>query len=188
MLGIPGSHLIRQMLRTRMESLAKCFAPTLRLNPSPASETGMPYLHLGEPGMPSQLRVNFPRRLMQNLESGVLQGKTTSNLVDCIYLLTEQLHIKVGRMRRRLCFVRAPEVLFVVRVLEGRGLGTLEGMLQAPSPTFFLTLSLPSASLDICTPFLLFEPSHNPHPHTRSYFPTSSAPRKPYNASSSHTV
>ena len=44
-------------------------------------------------------------------------------------------------MRRRLCFVRAPEVLFVVRVLEGRGLGTLEGMLQAPSPTFFLTLS-----------------------------------------------
>ena len=157
MLGIPGSHLIRQMLRTRM---AKCFAPTLRLNPSPASETGMPYLHLGEPGMPSQLRVNFPRRLMQNLERGVLQGKTTSNLVDCIYLLTEQLHIKVGRMRRRLCFVRAPEVLFVVRVLEGRGLGTLEGMLQAPSPTFFLTLSLPSASLDICTPFQ-FEPPHN---------------------------
>ena len=78
-----------------------------------------------------------------------------------IYLLKEQLHIKVGRMRRRLCFVRAPEVLFVVRVLEGRGLGTLEGMLQAPSPTFFLTLSLPSASLDICTPFQ-FEPSHNP--------------------------
>ena len=81
MLGIPGSHLIRQMLRTRM---AKCFAPTLRLNPSPASETGMPYLHLGEPGMPSQLRVNFPRRLMRNLERGVLQGKTTSNLVDGI--------------------------------------------------------------------------------------------------------
>ena len=97
---------------------------------------------------------------MQNLERGVLQGKTTSNLVDCIYLLTEQLHIKVGRMRRRLCFVRAPEVLFVVRVLEGRGLGTLEGMLQAPSPTFFLTLSLPSASLDICTRFQ-FEPPHN---------------------------
>ena len=81
-------------------------------------------------------------------------------LVDCIYLLTEQLHIKVGRMRRRLCFVRAPEVLFLVRVLEGRGLGTLEGMLQAPSPTFFLTLSLPSASLDICTPSQ-FEPQHN---------------------------
>ena len=72
---------------------------------------------------------------MQNLERGVLQGKTTSNLVDCIYLLTEQLHIKVGRMRRRLCFVRAPEVLFVVRVLEGRGLGTLEGMLETPSLT-----------------------------------------------------
>ena len=69
LLGIPGSHLIRQMLRTRM---AKCFAPTLRLNPSPASETGMPYLHLGEPGMPSQLRVNFPRRLMQNLRREVL--------------------------------------------------------------------------------------------------------------------
>ena len=61
-------------------------------------------------------------------------------LVDSIYFLAEQLHRKVGRMRRRLCFVRAPEVLFVVRVLEGRGLGTLEGMLQAPSPTFFLTL------------------------------------------------
>ena len=73
------------------------------------------------------------------------------------------MHIKVGGMQRRLCFVRAPEVLFVVRVLEGRGLGTLEGMLQVPSPTFFLTLALPSASLDICAPFQ-FEPSNNPRP------------------------
>ena len=80
-------------------------------------------------------------------------------MVDCIYFLTEQLHLKVGRMRRRLCFVRAPEVLFVVRVLEGRGLGTLEGMLQAPSPTFFLTLSLCPAPPWISAPLS----SSNPH-------------------------
>ena len=140
------------MVRTRERRML--FAPTLLLYPCWVRETGMPHLHFSAPWIPSLVNWQLPTGLLlQHQQDFNAQFDKSLNLsshwAKLFALLdyfgpgsakksVKRAERKGRRMRSRLCFVKATTVLSAwpgVWVGRGRGLGTLEGMLETPSLT-----------------------------------------------------